>query len=277
MNRSVWLWIIALLVTLVSARWQRLSGPTQPLSGEASLGGAVIHYTLERTHKGAGDQRVAIGELSPDVTGDVEWKPYGSARPWTVVGMQREGDGLVASLPHQPPAGKLWYRVRLVRGAESVLLPARRPAAIRFTGAVPAGILIPHILFMFAAMLLSARAGLEIFRRQAALRGLTYWTLAVLVVGGLVLGPLVVHYAFGGWWGGFPVGKDLTDNKTLIVVLGWLAAAIAVGRSRLAKAWVALAALVMLVVFAIPHSWTGAEPEYAQLDRAAPPPSAPAR
>jgi hypothetical protein len=277
MNRSVWLWVIALLITLVSARWQRTTGPTQPLSGDASLGGTVVHYTLERTHKGPSDQRVELEKLPADVVGTVEWKPYGATVAWTAVGMRREGDGLVAELPHQPPAGKLWYRVRLTRAAETILLPAQRPAAIRFTGAVPLGVLVPHIFFMFVAMLLSTRAGLEIFMPKPALRGLAYATLAFLVVGGLVLGPFVEHYAFGPWWTGFPASNDLTDNKTLIAVVGWIAAAIAAGYSKLAKAWVVVAALVVLAVFAIPHSWTGVEPEYAQLDAGTPPVTAPAR
>jgi len=145
---------------------------------------------------------------------------------------------------------------------------------------VPWGILLPHILFMFAAMLLSTRAGLEVFARTPRLRGLTFWTLGTLFVGGMVLGPFVTHYAFGPWWTGFPAGSDLTDNKTLIALVGWIVAALAVGRSRIARAWVLAAALVTLVIFAIPHSWTGGEPSYAQLDAAGasvtPPATAPA-
>jgi hypothetical protein len=277
MRRSVWLWIIALLVTLLSARWQRMTGPTHSLSGEAVLGGTAVHYTLERTHKGPGDQRVEIETLPADIAGVVEWKRYGSSDPWTVLSMRREGEGLVAELPHQPPAGKLWYRVKLTRGVETVLLPPERPAAIRFTGVVPPGILIPHILFMFLAMFLSTRAGLEVFNPKPQLKSFAYWTLAALFAGGMVLGPFVVHYAFGPWWTGFPVGNDLTDSKTLIALIAWIAAAVAVARSRLAKAWVVVAALVTLIIFVIPHSWTGAEPEHAQLDAASTPATAPAR
>lgn len=269
MNRSVWLWIIALLVTVASARWQRMTGPTHELPGDASLGGTSIHYVLQRTHKGEGGQRVEIAKVPADATGVTEWKAYGSQDPWTAVPMRREGEVLAAELPHQPPAGKLWYRVRLARGAETVLLPAERPAAIRYTGAVPAGVLIPHIIFMFLAMLLATRAGLEVFRRQPRLTGLTYWTLATLFIGGMGLGPFVTHYAFGPWWTGFPVGSDITDSKTLIALVTWIAAAIAVGRSRIEKAWVVLAALVTLVIFAIPHSWTASEPLHRALDAGA--------
>jgi len=275
MRRTSWLWIIALLVTLASARWQRMTGPTHELPGDVTLGGTRIHYVLQRTHKGAGGQAVVIAAVPDDVTGAVEWKPWRSKEPWTVAPMRRDGAALAAELPHQPPAAKLWYRVRLVRGAETALLPAQRPAAIRFTGAVPVGVLFPHILFMFLAMLLSTRAGLEVFRREPRLKGLTYGTLAVLAIGGLGLGPFVTHYAFGPWWTGFPVGTDLTDSKTLIAFVAWLAAALAVGRSRIAKGWVLLAALVTLVIFAIPHSWTAEEPPHGQLDAVSAPAATP--
>jgi hypothetical protein len=180
--------------------------------------------------------------------------------------MRREGGALVVELPHQPPAGKLWYRVRLARGAETLVVPLERPAAIRFRGDVPSGVLIPHIFFMFLAMLLSTRAGLEVFSPRPRFKGLAWGTLATLFIGGMALGVFVTHYAFGEWWTGIPLGNDITDSKTLIALLGWIAAAIALGRSKLEKAWVVLAALVMLAVFAIPHSWTASEPLHAQLD-----------
>lgn len=276
MRRSVWLWIIALLITLASGRWQRMTGPTHELSGTASLGGSPIHYVLDRTHVGPGDHRIALGALPADVTGVTEWKEYNSNDAWTAVEMRREGTALVAALPHRPPAGKLWYRVRLARGAETIVLPSERPAAIRFRGEVPPWVLIPHIFIIMLAMLFSTRAGLEIFSPAPRFKGLVGWTLATLVVGGMAIGVFVTHYAFGPWWTGFPVGNDITDNKTLIALVVWIAASLALGRSKLEKAWVVLAALVTLVVFAIPHSWTASEPPHGVLDAAGTTVAAPA-
>jgi hypothetical protein len=268
MKRTAWLWIIALLVTVASARWQRVTGPTHEFSGTATIGGTAVRYVLDRTHPGPGDHRVVFKTLPADVTGAVEWKDYRSQDPWTVVAMRREGGALVGELPHRPPAGKLWYRVRLARGGESVLLPPDRPVAIRYRGDVPAGVLVPHILLMFLAMLLSTRAGLEVFAARPRFLGLTLATLGALFLGGIVIGVFVTHYAFGEWWTGFPVGDDITDSKTLAAFVAWLVAAFALRSAKLAKGLVALAALVMLVVFAVPHSWTAREPLHAALDAA---------
>jgi len=80
----------------------------------------------------------------------------------------------------------------------------------------------------------------------------------------MIFGPLVQEYAFGDLWTGFPFGYDLTDNKTLIALIGWLAALWAMYKSPHPKRWILIAAAVTLVVFVIPHSLFGTELDYSQ-------------
>ena len=71
-------------------------------------------------------------------------------------------------------------------------------------------------------------------------------------------------YAFGEFWTGFPVGHDLTDNKTLIAVVAWIIALVAIRRSPAqARWWVLSAAVVTFVTFVIPHSVLGTELDYS--------------
>jgi FtsH-binding integral membrane protein len=175
---------------------------------------------------------------------------------------------VLATLPHQPPAGKLDYSVVLRSDRDSAVLPREGGVVIRFKGDVPLWILIPHVIVIFGAMLLSTRTGLEYFRTPENLQGLAVWTLGFTVVGGLVLGPLVQWYAFGAFWTGWPFGHDLTDNKTLLAAIGWGVAVLAIRRSRRPAAWAFGAALLMLVVFLIPHSVLGSELDYRALDAA---------
>lgn len=256
MNTARWLWLVALLLTLVLARWQRVSGPTYPLGGRATLGASSFDWRLERSHAGPGDHDVKLGARVDGVSGLLEWRPHGTQGPWTAVPMTAVGDTLVGSLPHQEPGHKLDYRVRLTAGGASVVLPPSPPghATLRFRADVPPWVLIPHILVMMGAMLLSARTGLEAFRRAPDLRLLTLRTLAALALGGFVLGCMVSGYAFGMPWGGFPISNDPTDNKTLIAFLGWVVAAVPVFRGRGARPFVVGAALLTLLVYVIPHS-----------------------
>jgi len=264
MSRTTWFWILALVITLAAAVYQRRTGPTYALSGAAELDGRTIAYTLDRSHGGETDHRVAINTGDALVTGLVEWRRSKTADRWTTVPMVF-GDGrLSADLPHQPPAGKLEYRVTLQRGEQTVLLPPDGPVVIRFKGDVPLFVLIPHVIAMFGAMLLSSRTGLEFFSPVPKLTPLIHWTIGFLAVGGLVLGPIVQKYAFDAFWTGWPFGQDLTDNKTAVALLGWVVAALALKRARKPAAWAFGAAILLFVVYLIPHSVLGSEIDYSK-------------
>jgi hypothetical protein len=262
-KKAALLWTLSFLITLSSAVYQRMTGPTYPLSGHAALARREIDYKLRRTHGGSSNHPVQIETGDPGISGEVIWKRYPTSDEWSVIPMQHKDGVLAAELPWQPPAGKLEYRVKLTgpEGA-SVVLPASGSAVIRFKGDVPAPVLILHIVAMFGAMLLSTRAGLEYFSDTGASRWLVPWTLGLLFVGGIILGPVVQKYAFGAYWTGWPVGTDLTDNNTAVAFLGWVSAYFLMRRSRRPLLWGLLAAVVLLVVFMIPHSLLGSELKY---------------
>ncbi len=261
MSRSVVLWVLAFLVTTASAVYQRLTGPTHPLRGSTEIAGQTLKFRLIRSHGGAGDAVVRVPVPSPEIAGTLAWKRHKTRDSWTYVDMRREGGELAAALPHQPPAGKLDYRVILSARSERVTL-AGAPVTIRFKGAVPMPVLVVHVIAMFGGMLVAARAGLEFWARQPRYLPFVLWTLGLLFAGGLVLGPVVQKYAFGAYWTGWPFGTDLTDNKTAVAWLAWLAAFWGARRSTRPGWWVLAAALVTLIVFAIPHSMFGSELRY---------------
>jgi len=257
MRRGTVLWILALLVTLAAAVYQERTGPTYPVRGQVTLGGKVISLKLTRSWSD-GDQPIEINVADPAVNGRVRWRRYPTNDQWQVEPMTRSAEVLHASLPHQPPAGKLEYQVELARDEERVIFPGRS-AVTRFKGDVSASILVPHILAMFLGMLFSTRAGLEAVVKGPSRRSLTTLAFGLLLVGGCVLGPMVQKAAFGAYWTGIPWGWDLTDNKTLIAVAAWFVAAWRVYTRPNARWSPVLAALVTLAVFVIPHSVWGSE------------------
>jgi len=112
---------------------------------------------------------------------------------------------------------------------------------------------------MFLSILFALRTGMEILRKEGRYSWMVNWTLGIVFIGGLILGPIVQKYAFGDLWTGFPFGFDLTDNKVLIAVIFWLAAFFLKKKS---KWWVGLAAVVMIIIYLIPHSVLGSELDY---------------
>jgi hypothetical protein len=264
MSRNSMLWAIALTVTLVAAIYQRVTGPSYPVRGTVTLGGETYSLRLERTHLTTSDQGIRLDIPDPLVEGDVRWRRFPSSEPLQLLPLHRKLDVLEAALPKQPAAGKLEFQILLRRGVEQQLFP-RRPAITRFKNPESLTVLIPHILAMFVAMLLSTRAGL------AALTGgrvglYTGLTLAFLIPGGFVLGPIVQHQAFGAYWTGVPFGFDLTDNKVLIALAAWGLAGWMVWTGRRGARHALLGApAVMLLVFMIPHSVWGSEIKWDQL------------
>lgn len=257
-------WVLAVVVTLVSAVYQRVTGPTYPLKGRALVGGTEVRYELPRSAETTADAALSVPAHAP-VEGRVEWRRVRSADDWMTLALVREGDRLVGRLPKQPAAGKIAYKVVLSAGGESKSLTGDAPAVLRFKDPVPAWLIIPHILVMFAGMLLSTAAGLAALDKKRSPRRLVLWTVALLFFGGFVLGPLVQKFAFGVAWTGFPAGTDLTDNKTLVAFLFWIAALVAGRKGRPARPWIIAASLVTLIVFLIPHSVLGSEYDYSRM------------
>jgi hypothetical protein len=258
-------WTIAVVITLVSAVWQRWSGPSYPVRGTAGLGGQTIAYRLDRTHSITGRLPVVVKTPDSMVTGVVEWRRFPTSDPWQSLPMERKGGQLETAIPPapvplMPMAGKLEYRVVLSRGDARVSFPDPRTIA-RFKGDVPPSILVPHVAAMFFGMLFATRAAMAaLFGGNTRRWG--FWTVSLIVFGGFVLGPVVQKLAFGEYWTGIPWGYDLTDNKTLIAGAAWILAAIQLRGGRQARAAVFLATVITMVVFAIPHSMWGSQAQW---------------
>lgn len=255
MKRSVLFWILAVIITVASAIYQRLTGPTYPLAGAVKLpNGQEVSFSLQRTHGGGGAAPVSVLTRDSAIAGTLMWRSYRSSEEWQTAAMQYDGAMLRAEMPARPPLEKVEYQISLSVDGQATLLPLGGPLMMRFKGEVPLWVLIPHVLVMFAAMLLATRTGLEVFAAERSIARFVNWTVISLFVGGFVMGPLATYYAFDLWWTGWPVGNDITDNKTLIAFAVWVIAWAVSKRAKNPKPWVFAAAVVMLIVFMIPHS-----------------------
>lgn len=261
-QKSYFWYVVAIIFTFLFAYYQRVTGPTYPKTGNIRISDKTLSYKLLRSNDSHIPAEITIRGDVEGVTGYMEYRRYKTDEPWIRTSMTPKDGKLAGYLPPQPPAGKLEYRVVAgYEGKKLSLLPA--PVVIRFKGAVPMYILIPHVIFMFSAMLFSTRTGIEALRRGKSVLSLTWITVFLLGIGGLILGPVVQKYAFDAFWTGWPFGHDLTDNKTLVTFLFWVFALIKVRKSENNRKWVYIAAAVLLIVFLIPHSMFGSELDYS--------------
>jgi len=251
------IWILAVILTISAAIYQRLTGPTHPQRTKVTIAGQTYHFKLLRTFDGAGDCPIAIEMPDKEVSGTLEYRVFPQKVDFTKLTMVRDGQTLTASLPHQGMAGKLEYKVSLSKGNEQFTLNNGVPTVIRFKGYVPNAILIPHILIMFLAMLFSNVAGFFALFKVPSVKMMKI-TLGTIFVGGMIMGPLVQKFAFNELWAGVPYGWDLTDNKTLIAIVAWLIAYF-FNRKQESRYWVVAAMVVTMAIFSIPHSLFGSQ------------------
>ncbi len=255
MKKSVY-WLLAIIITLVLSVYQRVTGPTHPKRVTIELNGESYKQKLPRSGVQQ-DEIVTLKDLPEDAIVQLHYRRFPTKDAYSTVDFRRKDNSWQAILPVQPVAGKLQYYIS-VNGKS---YPDNEPLLIRFRHDVPASILVPHILFMFASMLFAVYTFLLVVKCKPYKKWL-WITVGTLFVGGFVLGPLVQHVAFGPWWTGFPYGTDLTDNKTLLSFLFFLAA-LATLKWKYNKWVVGLAVLFMIAIFSIPHSAYGSEYDYS--------------
>lgn len=264
MKKAYLFWSVSIFITIASVIYQRMTGPTYPVKGTFVAEGTQVTYTLERSHSTNEDYVIRIPVTNPEVKGSVAWRRYKSDDQLMKLPMAYKNGSLYGVIPKQPPAGKVEYQVFLNISGNEMSLNSE-PVVIRFKGDVPAFILIPHIFCMFVMLLLSTRTGFEAFMPVPRLKYFTWLTIAFIIAGGLILGPITQKYAFGALWTGIPFGHDLTDNKTLIAFIAWMVALAGVYKSRKPAKWVLAAAVITFIVFLIPHSVLGSEIDHTKI------------
>ena len=277
--KKVLLWIAAICVRLSAVYFQRVTGPTKPVNVTFNYNGAECSALLLRstettlTHKEAsGDYKttdktsplsVKISNIPQDVSLEMVYSLYpGDWQSDTLVAARLD-DMFTFEVPALPAASKIKYSV-LIADSETKTLIGEGDVILRFKAPVPAAVLIPHILFMFIAMLFSNFTGIAAYFKKIRIERYALAVIILLGVGGLILGPMVQKYAFDAYWTGWPFGEDLTDNKTLVAFIVWVVAWLLNRKKGSRKYMYIIAALVMLLVYSIPHSTAGSEYDHTK-------------
>jgi hypothetical protein len=256
--KTVFYWVLAVLITFGAVIYQRKTGPTYDKKVDVTIDSNVYKFKLVRSHGGEENFQQNIIVPDQNVSGVMEYRKFPTRDEWTKIEMVRQDDKLSGILPHLPPAGKYEYKITLEKDGQQFPLNEGQSVVIRFKGDVPGAVLIPHIFFMFFAMLLGNLAGIMAIFKHKKYKFFTNVTVIALFIGGLILGPWVQWYAFGEAWAGVPFAWDLTDNKTLVTFVFWLIA-FAMNRKKEKPVYTIVASIVMLAVYSIPHSMFGSQ------------------
>ncbi len=191
--------------------------------------------------------------------------------PYESLVMNPGPDGFSCELPVLPKGQKWFYHINISRnGVPLAVFPAKDDQFIKFKGHVSPLVIYPHIFFMFATIftgLITVFLAFEALKnKEYIIKSVKYlmWTVIFVFIGGIPLGYLVAYQTFGQGWGGIPIGWDITDNKTLIILFFWLitfllslkglkGGDLKISRS-LYFALVILSFVVTFISYMIPHS-----------------------
>ncbi len=262
MKKNILMWTLAVVITLSAAFYQRTTGPTYPKKYSIETQSGKYSFKLKRSHSIGNDCFIELKDAPESLKGKIIYRPYPTDQVWIETDFIRENKSLKAQIPNQPAAGKLQYYLILEEAGKTIKVADNQPVVIRFKGDVPAGFMIPHILFMFIAMLFANLTGIMVIFKDKRYKKYLNLAFFSLLIGGMILGPIIQKYAFGHFWTGFPFGYDLTDNKTLISVVFFAIAFF--GNLKKERAWMALVAvIILLLIYSVPHSMFGSELDYA--------------
>ena len=272
-------WTLAIIITVTAAIYQRATGPTYPKKIKVEVNHVQFPLKLVRSLGLDEEPEVKLKINDPTISAKIYYRRYLSKDEYQLADFKfiskpihsfvmnkifnvTKDEGFFAKVPKQPAAGKIEYYFEITDGSYTKTYLKEAPVVIRFKGGVPNYILLPHILFMFIAMLFSNLSGILALFGVPSYRKYTNWTFGCLLLGGMLLGPVVQKYAFGELWTGIPFGWDLTDNKTLIAFAFWLLA-VWMNRKKERPLYTVLAAIVLLLIYSIPHSMFGSTLNYS--------------
>jgi len=84
-SKSILFWVLAFLITAASAIYQRMTGPTYPVSGSTKFEGRTITYKFERSHSINSDYFVKVKTGDALIRGYLYWKRYKFDKKFTEI------------------------------------------------------------------------------------------------------------------------------------------------------------------------------------------------
>ncbi len=260
MKIKILLWLLAAIITMAAAVFQRITGPTYPLNGTITINNNEIKYKLIRSIEIGSNTPIRIPYIQ-NTDAYVVYKRYKTNDSLSILKMNKEGNDFVILLPDLQPAGKYVYSIYYNVNEKKYYLN-ESDVIVRYKGAVPLWILVLHIIFMFFSLMFSNFTGITSISNRFNSGRWAIFTMLFLFIGGFIFGPIVQKYAFNEFWAGFPNGYDLTDNKVLISFIFWIISWLAYHKTKNSK-WFLLASIITLIVYLIPHSLYGSELDFS--------------
>lgn len=246
----------SIFLTFFFSYYQRKTGPTYPVKIKLKLFEKEFIFKLPRSWDTDKNLKIFLPFKEKSIKADIFYKVYKKKEDWKTIEFKKGEKGLYVELEPLPAAGKYEYYLKIFYLSRALEIPDK-PITCRFKNPVPLPLLVLHIIIVFLGFFFSIFTGIYNFFYPCK-KNLVLITFILFLAGAGFLGPIVQYYAFGQFWSGFPFGKDLTDNKGLILIIFWGVTYYKTIKGR-AKNWILISFLITIITFFIPHSLWGSE------------------
>ena len=135
---------------------------------------------------------------------------------------------------------------------------------VRWEGKASFILLLLHIFLMIAAMFLLIHAlyyaicYLQTQEKEQLLVKCVNWGVLVFFITGFPIGWIIEKQVLGNYWEGIPFGWDITDSKTLFIMLYWLIPIILRKWEKISikgfARWTVFGVIFTVAMFLLPHS-----------------------
>jgi hypothetical protein len=135
---------------------------------------------------------------------------------------------------------------------------------IRYEGKASFALLLLHIVLMIMAVFLLIHAFYYAMnylftgeRENAITRSVNIGTITFFITG-FPIGCIIEKQVLGNYWEGVPFGWDITDSKTLIILVMWVILIRLQNKNKISmrcySKWVIINTIITLILFMLPHS-----------------------
>lgn len=263
-------YLIALVLTVTLLAFARRMSTRHEMTITTPVDGVTLTHKTVTENFGDGPVLI-IKTPSTDNLAAIVFYSEKSGGHDKSVAMSVTPEGFTAKLEPLPKGQKWFYQIQVSKNGTPVAqFPKEGNQFIKFKGHVAEFIIIPHIFFMFATIffgLMAVFTSFDLARGKGNLRQSVLFLLLTFIcafIGGIAFGVEVTRQTFGEGWGGWPIGHDITDTKTEVLLLFWLVTLVLslnglagkrmIVSEKLYSFLVILSFIVTFITFLIPHS-----------------------
>jgi hypothetical protein len=228
--------IIAFLLTVVLLVIARRMSTRHSENFTVQADGITLSHQTVTENFGDGPVLLVKGSPLNKIVAVVYYSEHPGGPDYKTIDMAYTPEGLSTRLETLNKGLRCYYHIdifkdnlRIATFPPAIAGKAINDQFIKFKGHISPIILTPHILLMFGTIffgLMAVFTSIDLARGKGDARRSVLFLLLTFIcafIGGIPLGIAVSQQTFGGsGWGGWPLGTDITDSKTEVLLLFWL-------------------------------------------------------